>query len=416
MKMSETSVFHNDPIISKILSRSRISTVVEIEDGSVVKTINNNLRSYPHYLFVENFCSHTNILRPTSVEISEERIIVRMEKGQPLTKDSQIDLKQLLVNLLDALCHFERFNLIYGDIKAQNIVLDQNQYRLIDFDILVNRDDNTTLTQTYHSLHGYATEYGLKTNNYNNFHEALYALAYTLMICAKDENRHFFGSDTMGIASLTIGGMCFTFPACTTAIAVNTDYLSWIEKNFDEEWRPFVLGLVGKNRFSSFAEARAFSFLADYPLQEEIKPSLSKSLPQELVLGGISYTRDLYDYACKHGVDTHNLFYVYNLYYKYGHHCEDKSRLLRACSFPCSGDYRDPLTLEILAEDRGLYLTEIMSANVEARLFLEYLAPGTWPLSISLSFEEVEQISSKWPDQPARLLVRGRSVLNPSAH
>jgi serine/threonine protein kinase len=401
----------------KTIAKSNVSTIVETEEGKILKIINKrHFSAYPCYLFCAAFCSHKNILQPEVVEIKEDKLHVLMGKAEPLTQNSSVDPKKLLVDVLDALCYFETFNLIHGDIKPQNIVLRNNSYCLIDFDILITRGNNISLSQSCNDVYGYALRTGLQTDEYNNFNQALYALAFTVMVYAKERNRKYFDYDCIVSTELVLDGLPFEIPASKTSIEIQKDHLEWIKKRFNPDWLSFIEKLVGPTRFSSFHEARSHPFLSEYPTKDGDTRTLPSMVSIEKIEPPVTeaYTRGLYDRACKERIHSYLLAQIYDLFYAHNELHENKQELLAACSFPCNCDYENPLTVKILENDKGLYLSTILTENYEARLLLEYLIPGTWPLMVNSSLEEVFSLNKDWLNQPKRILQGRYGILNPN--
>jgi serine/threonine protein kinase len=335
-----------------------------------------------------------------------------MQKGLCIDSNSIVNPKELLVHILDALCYFEHYGLVYGDIKPQNIVRIDDRYCLIDFDLLPHRNNNSYLTQSFNDIHGYAMRAKLRDPNYNTFSQALYALAFTIMMYALPTNKHYFREDRVGQISVNICGMNHSISASVAAINISRNPDAWIREHFPKELIPFASRLLGNNKFQSFREARADPFLMEYA---HLIPSLLHFKP--LICPLVSYenaTRMMYDFVFETNISPLFMFQCYNMFYRYSYLIQSASQVAEfanSCLFPYLANYEEKFAKDIIAEDKGRYLTEYPPKNVEAKLLLEYLIPGSWICITDETMDSIVKSGIIYQKYPKRLFYNGNLVL-----
>lgn len=356
---------------SRIISRTVSSCVFAESENKVVKVINQDwMCLFFNYFFSKQF-HHKNILSPESVIIREGKVHITMQRGNELRHDTDLNPKKLISDILEGLCYLESFGLIHGDIKPQNIVEYQGNFCLIDFDIFCHFEDNDTLTQSFNDIYGYFAKERMKSENYNNFHQALYAITYTAMIYCSEKNREFYYKDKPESCSMEIEGNTCSCFCSKTAYSINKNPDKWITRKFPEEWRDFATKCVGRNlevRFRSFREARNHPLFEDFETQE-----YSKFLPKPFVPRiDQNNSRKIYKKACKLSLLPSELFSIYNLYYRY------EVKNINALFFLSTMDFSLEESKDLVIQDNCQYICDPVPKDVELILLEEYLVPGSW--------------------------------------
>lgn len=327
-----------------------------INDTTVEKVIPETLCStYPNYLFCLNFCKCDTILAPTSVDYKNGKTYISMPRGEPLTANSDVNLIQLANDLVQGLAYFESYNLVYGDIKPQNVVYYYNRYCLIDFDLLIHKK-SVRVSQSHRDVYGEANKLGILTKNFNQVDQAMYALAYTLAIYSR--NRDLFNSYESVPFVLESYGMKHNLYVSTTAKCVCTNPEAWIEQNFNGELKELVFKLVGPNKVKSFNELCHVNVnYYSIPFKKNNKDS-----------------KFLYEHAENTRCSLVQLFHCYNLFYRYPGYSDD------CYLFPCL--YGND---ELVKLSKGWFITEFPSNYTQFEE--EYTNPGSWIKELSYPTE-----------------------------
>jgi serine/threonine protein kinase len=80
------------------------------------------------------FMTHKNIIIPKKVEIDDDFLFIAMEKGEPLDVNLVMDEQNIFKQLLEGLIYMHDNNIVHGDIKSGNIVIDKDDNpKFIDF-------------------------------------------------------------------------------------------------------------------------------------------------------------------------------------------------------------------------------------------------------------------------------------------
>lgn len=419
-----------------LLSTDQAASIFLTAKGKILKVIQSDYAGvYPYYLFCTHCVNHPNILSPIQTTFENGQVEVLMEKGEK--SFSVTDLKVFLREILDALVYLEGLDLIHGDIKPSNIVFYKGHYCLIDFDLLPHRKNNIQLTQSFADVYGYALRQKIRHPDYNNFHQALYALARTLEIFART-GKQFRYQELSKPVTIHVHGMPHVILVPERVKLIHDDPKTWIKMRFKEEgWKSFLLRLIGKDKFTSFAQARNDPLFGEtITISPVLKPELLPlqvpkwtwlvtpitnscslvNLSSSTHLEVIAILRVFYDYACRENLSSLNLFCIYNAFYRYNYLVEKKkdlSSFCEACKYSHLCNYTNSFVKKILEIDQGRVITEYPESNYEARIFLEYLVPGSWCLTSNLDYP-IQNLLEDVPFNdkfPRRVFLHGQACL-----
>jgi hypothetical protein len=285
---------------------------------------------------------HPNIIRYHEVrfyfDYDTPRASCIMDLGRPLQDclASWLDLRQLIVQLLEALCFIESQGWVYGDIKIENLVIVEGQLKLIDFGFMWRIGERDIVTQTFSDLGGHLLqEIRVKDIDYTKissspYHNAMFALGATIFnILHRNQSRA-----TTRVRS-PWGVPQFVYD-------LHDDPQDWMIRNFKfidedvDQWYQLVLSLLGPHalRPKTFAEVRQRSLFILYPPQPgqvvatPIVPFQVTADPA-LVRKSLRYIYHLVTY---HGLDASTLETSLHLFINY---FDGDISCMRASSLAC---------------------------------------------------------------------------------
>lgn len=339
---------------------SSATAKVYVHDDTVKKVVHGNFRrAYLNYLYCLHHCSGERLLLPTNLTLHEDRLEITMPKGQSLREYAVIDFDFFVRQALESICELESKGILHADIKLQNFVFHEGRFKLIDFDLLVNKSDTTTPTQSHYDVAGYALRQGIQVTKYNNLHEAFYAFCYT---CFRLLHPSFLTEPKEIDYQEAEDGLSIKVVVNTVAAQIHTDYAAWIQTSFPQQYQEFFGGFFGTDGYESFAEARSLL------LNQKEKHCLDK------------WSRVLYVHGCELGLSMRDMCIALDNFYKYLDMTTeaDITSYITSCFYHVTCDFSSPYTQAMLAADKGSFLETEVHEQTRMYFIYEYALPGTW--------------------------------------
>lgn len=325
------------------------------EGDNVRKVVRENFcRAYLNYLYCQKHCSAQYLLLPTELILHEDRLEVVMRKGVPVA--APVDFARFVLDALRSICALEKKGLLHGDIKLQNFIFLDDCFKLIDFDLLVSKDDVTTHAQSHFDVHGYALRQGVHVTN-NNLHQAFYAFCYT---CFRALNPDAVVEPIE--LNYSTGDVTVKVTTNSVAAAVYTDYATWIEKTFPPNYHAFFAGFLGEEKYASFAQA--LTLLCG----GEEAPCLDV------------WSRRLYERGCELELPLREMYIALDNFYHYLHHAsaDQMEDYITACFYHYTCDFSSPYAQRMIAEGQASFLATKVPEQARMYFIYEYASPGTW--------------------------------------
>lgn len=146
-----------------------------------------------------------------------------MKKGYPVGDVGDDDIKDLIRHL----AVMESHGIIHGDIKASNIVRVNGKLRMIDYEILSTRFENSCSLQTYKDEYGACFMKGAVTSQYTAISQAMYALGLVIALFKGVIPPHLLGTSTAveKIKVIVTGGV-------ELSVTVG-EYVVFVKENID---------------------------------------------------------------------------------------------------------------------------------------------------------------------------------------
>lgn len=325
------------------------------EGDCVRKVVHENFRrAYLHYLYCSKHCSAQYLLLPTELILHEDRLEVVMRKGTPAC--APVDFDRFVLDALRSVCALEEKGLLHGDLKLQNFVFIDDCFKLIDFDLLVSKDDMTTRAQSHFDVHGHALRQGVQVAN-NNLHQAFYAFCYT---CFRALHPNVLVVPVE--LNYSVGDLQVKISADTVAAAIHEDYATWIEEFFPPKYHAFFAGLLGEDKYASFAQALRLL------CGEEEAPCLDV------------WSRRLYERGCELQLPLREMYIAFDNFYTYLHYAspDDMENYIGACFYHHTCDFSSPYVQRMITEGQASFLATEIPDQARMYFIYEYALPGTW--------------------------------------
>lgn len=334
---------------------------VYIEEDRVRKVIFwYHRRAYLNYTYCFNHCDREKILLPTSVTLHEDSLEVLMPKGESLASLGLIDFDKFLIEALESICELDSKGVLHADVKPENFVLHDGRFKLIDFDLLVSKEDRTTPTQTHYDVQGYAVRQGIQVEGYDNIHEAFYAFCYTCYCVLHSEPEPIFSGidykekDSDHPNRLTVDSV---------AKSIHDDYAAWICLTIPEKHRLLFAGFLGENKYESFSHALSL-------LRET---SAEKS---DLCV----WSRVLYERGCAKGMSVRDMYISFDNFYNHIHfaRADQIDEYVDACFYHFTYDFSSAYAQRMIQSDKCSFVAKQIPEYATHYFLYEYASPGTW--------------------------------------
>lgn len=321
-------------------------------------------------ILILNNCSEEHFLSPRSLSIVKDKILTSFPLGMEVT--SVQNPTKFIVDLLKGLIELEDLGMTHGDIKLENIVLHNENYKFIDFGIIQNLTDDSIISQTHNDYKGYALKNGVCGSGYTSHRQAMYALGITITSILSSNN-NWMNRELRGcLAQISIGDLDMNYYMSECAYEIYKDPDHWILCNVEithSFFSQLIKGLV-VGAYPSFRAAYSDFCLHALPRKVFVRNLLT--LPTN------NYSFVVYDECAKRRFSPISSAIVMTLYYSFWNRIKNHSDLITCIlsyfeECECTKDHHTMFTAAT-----GLEVTYPIPDMVVERLLCEYLHPGSW--------------------------------------